>query len=236
MTEVALQAVELVRRIEGACFAHPRQRYRSCGEEGRIPRHHRAVGIGQIIAALSAGPARCAQRRRGHHLRSADLEIVGIGTGRCPPDQMRLRVPVPLPAAGVHLARQRAAADACRGQDERKPRCASAALPCWARLGLASTPTSVPTSSPAASASASPSPARLPTAPRSSSPTSRPAHSIRHRREQVFSILRDIADQGQTVVVVTHDPALAARADRRIHIVDGKIAEITGQGGGELRL
>jgi lipoprotein-releasing system ATP-binding protein len=52
--------------------------------------------------------------------------------------------------------------------------------------------------------------------------------------EQVFSILRDIADQGQTVIVVTHDPALAARADRRIHIVDGKIAEITGRGGDEL--
>src|SRR3954453_6843776 len=51
--------------------------------------------------------------------------------------------------------------------------------------------------------------------------------------EQVFSILRDIADNGQTVVVVTHDPALAARADRRIHIVDGKIAEVTAQGGGE---
>ena len=48
-----------------------------------------------------------------------------------------------------------------------------------------------------------------------------------HSTEQVFSILRDIADSGQTVVVVTHDPALAARADRRIHIVDGKIAEIT---------
>ena len=52
--------------------------------------------------------------------------------------------------------------------------------------------------------------------------------------EQVFSILRDIADQGQTVVVVTHDPALAARADRRIHIVDGKIAEITERGRVEL--
>jgi len=41
--------------------------------------------------------------------------------------------------------------------------------------------------------------------------------------EQVFGILRDIADDGRTVVVVTHDPALAARADRRVHIVDGKI-------------
>src|ERR1700736_5953842 len=43
--------------------------------------------------------------------------------------------------------------------------------------------------------------------------------------EQVFSVLREIADNGRTVVVVTHDPMLAARADRRIHIVDGKIAD-----------
>ena len=52
--------------------------------------------------------------------------------------------------------------------------------------------------------------------------------------EQVFAILRDIADRGQTVMVVTHDPALAARADRRIHIVDGKIAEITERPGSVL--
>jgi lipoprotein-releasing system ATP-binding protein len=45
--------------------------------------------------------------------------------------------------------------------------------------------------------------------------------------EQVFGILRDIADNGRTVVVVTHDPALAARADRRIHIVDGKVHDTT---------
>jgi len=49
--------------------------------------------------------------------------------------------------------------------------------------------------------------------------------------QQVFGILRGIADNGQTVVVVTHDAALAARADRRIHIVDGKIAETTFRGG-----
>ncbi|HMM89306.1 ABC transporter ATP-binding protein [Bradyrhizobium sp.] len=51
--------------------------------------------------------------------------------------------------------------------------------------------------------------------------------------EQVFAILRDIADNGQTVIVVTHDPALAARADRRIHIVDGKVAATTERGEGE---
>jgi lipoprotein-releasing system ATP-binding protein len=45
--------------------------------------------------------------------------------------------------------------------------------------------------------------------------------------EQVFSILRDLASHGRTVVVVTHDLSLAARADRRIRIVDGKIDEIS---------
>jgi lipoprotein-releasing system ATP-binding protein len=49
--------------------------------------------------------------------------------------------------------------------------------------------------------------------------------------EQVFGILREIADSGRTVVVVTHDPALAARADRRLHIVDGRIHETSVAGG-----
>ncbi|MBV8926539.1 MAG: ABC transporter ATP-binding protein [Bradyrhizobium sp.] len=53
--------------------------------------------------------------------------------------------------------------------------------------------------------------------------------------EQVFAILREIADQGRTVVVVTHDPALAARADRRMHIVDGKVHQtLAGRGQAEL--
>ena len=43
--------------------------------------------------------------------------------------------------------------------------------------------------------------------------------------DQVFSILRDVARQNRTVVVVTHDLGLAARADRTVRIVDGKIAE-----------
>jgi putative ABC transport system ATP-binding protein len=32
------------------------------------------------------------------------------------------------------------------------------------------------------------------------------------------------ADEGATLVLVTHDPAVAARADRRIHLDDGRIA------------
>ncbi|MBI2241941.1 MAG: ABC transporter ATP-binding protein [Magnetospirillum gryphiswaldense] len=42
--------------------------------------------------------------------------------------------------------------------------------------------------------------------------------------ENVFSLFRQLAsDQGRAVVVVTHDTELAARADRRIHLVDGRI-------------
>jgi lipoprotein-releasing system ATP-binding protein len=43
--------------------------------------------------------------------------------------------------------------------------------------------------------------------------------------DQVFAILGDlVASQDRTVVVVTHDMGLAARAHRRVHVVDGRIA------------
>jgi putative ABC transport system ATP-binding protein len=32
--------------------------------------------------------------------------------------------------------------------------------------------------------------------------------------------------QGGTIVLVTHDPQIAARAQRQIHIVDGRIVEL----------
>ncbi len=42
--------------------------------------------------------------------------------------------------------------------------------------------------------------------------------------EQVFAILRDLVKKrGKTVVAVTHDMEIAARADRRVHLVDGKV-------------
>lgn len=41
----------------------------------------------------------------------------------------------------------------------------------------------------------------------------------------VMDILADLATTGTTVVLVTHDPVLAARAQRRIRIVDGRVAD-----------
>ena len=44
--------------------------------------------------------------------------------------------------------------------------------------------------------------------------------------EQVFSIFRKLVDeQDRTIVIVTHDMALAARADRHVKLVDGRIVD-----------
>jgi putative ABC transport system ATP-binding protein len=40
----------------------------------------------------------------------------------------------------------------------------------------------------------------------------------------VLALLRELAEDGQTVVMVTHDPAAAAHADRVILLADGRVA------------
>ena len=42
----------------------------------------------------------------------------------------------------------------------------------------------------------------------------------------VMELLEDINEQGTTIVMVTHDPELAARAQRNVHIVDGVATDI----------
>jgi len=41
--------------------------------------------------------------------------------------------------------------------------------------------------------------------------------------EQVLSLFRELHRQGQTIVMVTHNPEAAAHADRVVHILDGQI-------------
>ena len=43
--------------------------------------------------------------------------------------------------------------------------------------------------------------------------------------EEVIDILRSINKEGKTVVIVTHDEKIAAKTDRIIRLVDGKIQE-----------
>ncbi|WP_049557850.1 ABC transporter ATP-binding protein [Nonomuraea sp. SBT364] len=41
----------------------------------------------------------------------------------------------------------------------------------------------------------------------------------------VLDLMRSMADQGQTIVMVTHDPAAAARADAVVFLRDGRVAD-----------
>jgi putative ABC transport system ATP-binding protein len=43
---------------------------------------------------------------------------------------------------------------------------------------------------------------------------------------QVMDLLEQINEMGTTIVLVTHDPELARRAHRNIHVVDGQISDL----------
>jgi len=47
---------------------------------------------------------------------------------------------------------------------------------------------------------------------------------------QVMDLLEQINDMGTTIVLVTHDPELARRAHRNVHIVDGQVSDLMIQG------
>ncbi|WP_129136834.1 ABC transporter ATP-binding protein [Luteimonas sp. YGD11-2] len=47
----------------------------------------------------------------------------------------------------------------------------------------------------------------------------------------VMELLEDIHQQGTTIVMVTHDPELAARAQRNVHIVDGMATDLVSEPG-----
>ena len=46
--------------------------------------------------------------------------------------------------------------------------------------------------------------------------------------QSVMSLLEEINSAGTTILMVTHDPSLAARAKRQIYIKDGYVSELTG--------
>ncbi|MBA3562628.1 MAG: ABC transporter ATP-binding protein [Gammaproteobacteria bacterium] len=43
---------------------------------------------------------------------------------------------------------------------------------------------------------------------------------------QILELIEDINARGTTIVMVTHDPELARRAARSIHIIDGKVSDL----------
>ena len=54
-------------------------------------------------------------------------------------------------------------------------------------------------------------------------PMSPPVISTRIWPKASWILLTDINDQGTTIIMVTHEPSLAERAQRNIHVRDGQV-------------
>jgi len=51
-----------------------------------------------------------------------------------------------------------------------------------------------------------------------------------HAGEEIMSLLHDVHRQGATIVIVTHDPTIAAHTQRTVELRDGRIENITHNG------
>ena len=92
-----------------------------------------------------------------------------------------------------------------------------------AELGLAPSPTIPRTSSPAASSNGSPSPGRSSTIPvlvLADEPT---GNLDTTAAGDVLRLLREMTGRGRAVVMVTHEPEIAAAADRVLEMADGRL-------------
>jgi putative ABC transport system ATP-binding protein len=49
----------------------------------------------------------------------------------------------------------------------------------------------------------------------------------------VMALLEELHHEGATIVMVTHDPQLAARAQRNVHVIDGQVVDLTRELQGE---
>ena len=45
--------------------------------------------------------------------------------------------------------------------------------------------------------------------------------------QEIMDIFHELHAQGNTIVLITHDPNVAKQASRSIHILDGRITEVT---------
>ena len=47
-----------------------------------------------------------------------------------------------------------------------------------------------------------------------------------HTSQEIMDILHDLHEQGNTVVLITHDTDIARQAKRSVHILDGRLSEV----------
>ena len=96
---------------------------------------------------------------------------------------------------------------------------------CWRRSGSADRSATARPSSPAARCSAWRSPARWPASPDIILADEPTGNLDSGSGRDIITIFGELHDKGHTVVLITHDPAIAARAGRVVRVEDGRIVE-----------
>ena len=140
--------------------------------------------------------------------------------------QHRLRVPDLPPARPPHGARERDARGRLRGRRPRRSR-RRARGPRSSASGSATARTSCPPSSRAASSSGWRSRGRCSGSPRLLLCDEPTGNLDSANTESVLALFDELANDGLTLVVITHDEDVAARARRAVRIVDGRLTEVT---------
>ena len=51
-----------------------------------------------------------------------------------------------------------------------------------------------------------------------------------HAGEEIMTLLHKLHQQGTTIVMVTHDPTIAAHTQRTIHLLDGLVSDVVHNG------
>ena len=92
-----------------------------------------------------------------------------------------------------------------------------------ARSGWATACTTGPTSSPAASDSASPSPAPWWASPSLLLADEPTGNLDSQTGEEIIRLFGELNARGHTIILVTHEPRLAARCPRAIKLMDGRV-------------
>jgi putative ABC transport system ATP-binding protein len=54
--------------------------------------------------------------------------------------------------------------------------------------------------------------------------------------EEIMALLHELHKEGRTIVMVTHDPEIAAHTQRTIHLIDGRVEKIVKNGSGSVSL